>query len=232
LLDQTLASLGEILSRDETRQFLRREISAQVPLLKWVNQVVPLDDKAAGKIIDMTLTRLTEVMEDPDHELRRRFDVLVAQFIERLKTDPATRAKVEQLRDDVLANPALAEYLGGLWNELRAWLDADLAQPQSEVRSQVASFARTLGARLDADPRMRDWMNEQILAAAPPFVQEHREGFGRFIERQVNEWQNVTLVRELERNIGPDLQFIRINGTLVGGAAGLIIYALTRAFGG
>ena len=70
-----------------------------------------------------------------------------------------------------------------------------------------------------------------MIAAAPPFVEEHRASFGSFIERQINEWQDATLVRELERNIGPDLQYIRINGTLVGGAAGLIIYSATRFFG-
>ncbi len=72
------------------------------------------------------------------------------------------------------------------------------------------------------------WTLEQIMAAAPPLVEQHRASFGRFIERQINEWHDATLVGELERNIGADLQYIRINGTLVGGAAGLAIYAITR----
>jgi uncharacterized membrane-anchored protein YjiN (DUF445 family) len=232
LLDQTLAAVRELLAREETRRFLKKEIAAQMPMLKWVNELVHLDDKAAAKILDVSIERLGEVLSDPDHELRRRFDVLVAEFVARLKTEPATRAKVEQLRDDLLRNPALAAYLGGLWTEFRAWLDADLARPESAVRRRAADFARTLGERLDADPRIKDWINEQIIAAAPPLVEEHRASFGRFIERQINEWQDATLVTELERNIGPDLQYIRINGTLVGGAAGLIIYSLTRLFGG
>jgi len=93
-------------------------------------------------------------------------------------------------------------------------------------------IAGTLGERIAADAGIRAWINEQVIAAAPRIVEEHRLSVGRFIERQVNEWNDATLVRELERNIGPDLQYIRINGTLVGGAAGLAIYSLTRFLAG
>ncbi len=231
LLDQTLAAVRELLGREDTREFLRKEIAAQMPFMKWVNQVVHLDDKAAGKLLDVAMARLGEVLEDSDHALRHRFDELTSDFIAKLKADPATRAKVAQLRDEVIGNPALGEYLAGLWAEFRAWLDADLARPESAIRLRIGQFAGALGARIDADPGIKSWINEQVIAAAPPFVEEHRASFGSFIERQINEWQEATLVRELERNIGPDLQYIRINGTLVGGAAGLIIYSATRFFG-
>ena len=232
LLDQTLNALHELLSREETREFLRREIAAQMPMLKWVNQYAHLDDRAAGKLIEVALERLGDVLRDPEHGLRRRFDELVASFIENLKKDPATRERVELLKDDLLANPALAAYLGGLWSELRAWVEADLARPESALRQRVAAFALTLGERLQSDERIRDWINEQILAAAPPLVEQHRASVGRFIERQINEWQDETLVTELERHIGPDLQYIRINGTLVGGLAGLAIHAATLLLNG
>ena len=89
-----------------------------------------------------------------------------------------------------------------------------------------------MGERIAADAGISAWINEQIVTLAPRIVEEHRVSAGRFIERQINEWDDATLVRELERNIGPDLQYIRINGTLVGGAAGLIIYTLTRLLAG
>jgi uncharacterized membrane-anchored protein YjiN (DUF445 family) len=228
LFDQALAAVHELLSREETKEFLRTEVAAQMPMLKWVNEVFHLDAKAAAKILDVAIARLGEVRNDPEHELRRKFDQFAAQFVERLKTDPALRARVDQLREDVLANPAVADYLRGLWTELRAWLDADLARSDSAVHARLVALARGLGGRLEADARMREWMNEQILAGLPPIVETHRAAFGRFIERQINEWQVGTLVHELERNIGPDLQYIRINGTVVGGLAGLAIYSLTR----
>ncbi|MEO8202620.1 MAG: DUF445 domain-containing protein [Betaproteobacteria bacterium] len=232
LLDQALGAVRELLGRDETREFLRNEIARQVPGPKWVNQVIHLDERAARRLLDAAIERLGEVLDDPGHELRHRFDRVFGEFIARLREDPALRAKSAQLRDELLANPALADYVDGLWREFRAWLDHDLGRPESTIRRRVARFAATLGARLDADAGMRAWINEQVVAAAPPFVETHRAAFGHFIERQINEWQDKTLVRELERNIGPDLQYIRINGTLVGGAAGLIIYSATRFLSG
>jgi uncharacterized membrane-anchored protein YjiN (DUF445 family) len=228
LLDQVLAWVRELLGKEETRQFLRREIAAQMPMLKWVNQIVHLDDKAAVKLLDAAIRRLEEVLADPGHELRGRFDAVTARFIERLRTDPAHREKVAEVVGEIAQNPALGEYLAGLWAEMRAWLETDVARPDSAFKNKAADFFQGLGGRIASDRGISEWINDQVIAAVPPFIGEHRVSVGRFIERQINEWQDATLVRELERNIGPDLQYIRINGTLVGGAAGLIIYSVTR----
>jgi len=232
LLDQVLAAIRDLLGKAETREFLRKEIAAQMPLLKWVNQVVHLDEKAATRLLEVATLRLGEVLEDPDHALRRRFDVFAQTFIDKLRTDPDTRVRVGRLWEELLGNPALAQFVAGLWTEFRTWLDADLARPDSALRHRMAVIAGTLGERIAADAGISAWINEQVIAAAPRIVEEHRLSVGRFIERQVNEWNDATLVRELERNIGPDLQYIRINGTLVGGAAGLAIYSLTRFLAG
>jgi len=232
LLDQALGAVRALLGKEETRQFLRREIAAQMPMLKWVNQVVHLDDKAATRLLDVAILRLGEVLDDPEHALRHRFDELVRTLIGNLRTDPAARARVAELWGDLLRNPALSSYLGGLWTQLRTWLEADLARADSAIRRRLAAFMVALGERIAADAGIRAWINEQAIDVVPRIVEEHRVSAGRFIERQVNEWNDATLIRELERNIGPDLQYIRINGTLVGGAAGLLIYSLTRFLAG
>jgi uncharacterized membrane-anchored protein YjiN (DUF445 family) len=169
-----------------------------------------------------------EVREDRKHELRRRFDEFVAGFIAALKNDASLREKVEAVRNEILENPALGDYIGGLWQEFRVWLGADLQRASSVTRQRVAGMARAFGERLEADREIRQWIDEQILTAIPPFVDEHRAKLGRFIEDQINGWQEKKLVDELERHIGPDLQYIRVNGTLVGGLAGLVIAALTQ----
>jgi uncharacterized membrane-anchored protein YjiN (DUF445 family) len=87
---------------------------------------------------------------------------------------------------------------------------------------------RAFGERLEADREIRQWIDEQILTAIPPLVDEHRAKIGRFIEDQINAWEEKKLVDELERHIGSDLQYIRVNGTLVGGLAGLGIAAFTQ----
>jgi uncharacterized membrane-anchored protein YjiN (DUF445 family) len=96
------------------------------------------------------------------------------------------------------------------------------------MRERLPGLIVELGGNLDDDPKMREWIDEQILSAVPPLVEEHRAKFGRFIEEQILSWQERKLVAELERHIGPDLQYIRINGTVVGALAGLAIAALSQ----
>jgi len=224
LLDEALAGLDELLEREATRRFIAEEVRKSSPaLLRAINQMLglKLDERAALKIVDVALKKVSEVRHDREHELRARFDAFVRRFIDRLKTDPVTREKIHRLRDDALDNPALAGYVGGLWDEFRAWLPGGM-------RERLPGLIAELGEKLDDDPKMQEWIDEQILSAVPPLVEEHRAKFGRFIEEQILSWQEEKLVAELERHIGPDLQYIRINGTVVGALAGLAIAALTQ----
>jgi uncharacterized membrane-anchored protein YjiN (DUF445 family) len=232
LLDGALAALDDLLQKDETRRYIAEEVARNAPAyLKSINELLglKLDERAALRIVEAALRTIGEVRRDRGHELRQRFDAFVASFIERLKTDEATRARAARLRDELLESPAVAGYLDGLWRELRSWLAADLARRPSVAQARLAGMARGLGARLEADAGVRQWIDEQVLAAAPALVEEHRAKFGRFVEDQINAWQEEKLVAELERHIGPDLQYIRINGTVVGGLAGLLLAIASAA---
>ena len=225
LLDASLNALDDVLAREETRRFIAVEVGKSAPLLKKISDwfQLQLDERAALKIAELAIAKIHEVREDRDHELRRRFDETVANFILKLKADDALRAKVHAIRDELLQSPAVGGYIGGLWDQFRAWLSEDLRRTPSVAQERIASMVRAFGARLDADPGIREWIDEQILTAIPPLVEEHRAKIGAFIEDQINGWQEKKLVDELERHIGPDLQYIRINGTVVGGLAGLLI---------
>ena len=226
LLDEALAGLDELLARDDTRRFIAREVAGSAPLLKYLSDLLhlKLDEKAALRIVEVALRKISEVRRDRDHELRRRFDRFVERFVDKLKQDEATRARVHRVRDELLDSPALAEYVGGLWEQLRAWLQSE----QSAVENRSAGLIRHFGELLEADPAIQQWLDEQILTAIPPLVEEHRAKIGAFVEDQINAWQETRLVEELERHVGADLQYIRINGTVVGGLVGLAIALLTR----
>jgi uncharacterized membrane-anchored protein YjiN (DUF445 family) len=229
LLDAALKALDELLARGETRAFIAAEIARNAPLLKRFSDLfqLRLDERAALKIVEVLIAKIGEVRSAEDHELRRRFDAFVAGFVARLKSDTALRARVHALRDEALASPALGRYVGGLWDEFRAWLKTDLAREPSSVRERAAHTLRSLARSLEADEGMQRWIDERILEAAPALVEEHRAKIGRFIEEQILSWQERRLVAELERHLGADLQYIRINGTVVGALAGLVIAALT-----
>src|SRR5882672_11322546 len=230
LLDAALRALDEVLARAETQAYIAGEVAKSAPLLKWLSDwlQLKLDDRAALKIVEVAVKKISEVRHDQDHELRKRFDAFVSQFIARLKTDDALRDKVHRLRDEALESPALGRYIGGLWSEFREWLAAEHDRRPASLHQRVTAMLESLGRTLRADREIQQWIDEQILRAAPALVEEHRAKIGRFIEDQIMGWQEEKLVVELERHIGPDLQYIRINGTLVGGLAGLIIAALTQ----
>jgi uncharacterized membrane-anchored protein YjiN (DUF445 family) len=230
LLDGALRALDELLARPDMQAYIAAEVSKSAPLLKWLSDwlQLKLDDRAALKIVEVAVKKISEVRHNQDHELRKRFDVFVSEFIKKLKTDEALRDKVHRLRDEALDSPALGRYLGGLWEELRQWLAAEHDRQASSLHQRVTAMLESLGQTLRADREIQDWIDEQILRAAPALVEEHRAKIGRFVEDQIMSWQEQKLVAELERHIGPDLQYIRINGTLVGGLAGLLIAALTQ----
>jgi uncharacterized membrane-anchored protein YjiN (DUF445 family) len=230
LLDAALNGLDDLLAKEETRRYIAVEVGKSAPLLKRISDwfQLQLDERAALKIAEAAIAKVHEVREDRDHELRGRFDEFVARFIASLKNDASLREKVEAVRNEILENPALGDYIGGLWQEFRVWLSEDLQRASSVTRQRIAGMVRAFGERLEADREIRQWIDEQILTAIPPLVDEHRAKIGRFIEDQINDWQEKKLVDELERHIGPDLQYIRVNGTLVGGLAGLLIAALTQ----
>jgi len=230
LLDAALNGLDDLLAKEDTRRFIAAEVAKSAPLIKklsdWLQ--LSLDERAALKIVELAIEKISEVRRDGDHELRRKFDEAVAGFIQKLKSDENTRMNVNRIRDELLESPALNTYIGGLWQEFRGWLGEDLEKDDSQTRQRIAALVKEFGEQLEADREIRQWIDEQILKALPPLVEEHRAKIGRFIEDQINGWQEKKLVQELERHIGPDLQYIRINGTLVGGLAGLAIAALTQ----
>jgi uncharacterized membrane-anchored protein YjiN (DUF445 family) len=230
LLNAALGALDEVLSRTETQAYVAAEVAKSAPLLKWLSDLfqLKLDQRAALKIVEVAVQKIKDVRNSESHELRERFDAYVAGFIRRLKSDEALRERVQRLRDEALASPALAAYLGGVWDELRAWLAAEHDRRPASLHQRLTGMLESLGRTLRADRDMQAWLDEQILAGAAFVVEEHRAKIGRFVEDQIMSWQEQKLVEELERHIGPDLQYIRINGTLVGALAGLIIAALTQ----
>jgi uncharacterized membrane-anchored protein YjiN (DUF445 family) len=231
LLEEALRLVDEALGKPETQAYIAQAVVKESALVELVKKAGwNLDETIARRVVSGVARAVHEIRGDRAHELRRRFDEFVAGFVERLKRDPATRAKANALRDELAANPALAAYLDSLWRQFRGWLARDLADERSTIHATIVGLAASLGRRIDEDAGLRGWIDEQILRSVPPLVEENRAAIGRFIEDRVNEWHEERFVREMERELGPDLQYIRINGTVVGGLAGLAIYGASRVF--
>jgi uncharacterized membrane-anchored protein YjiN (DUF445 family) len=232
LLDDVLQQVAGLLEGEEVQAHITEAIAREIKTLRYVGLDQVAAKLATRKIVAAVARTIGELAAEPEHPMRRRFDHFVDDFVVRLKLDPEFQQRGEQIRAELMAHPALGDYLHGLWGELLAWLHDDLGRGDSTIRRRIASMAGALGTRLQADEAIRRWINEQIEAAAPLAIERYREDIRRYIEERVGEWNASEMTDELERHIGRDLQFIRINGTLVGGLVGLLIHALTQLLRG
>ncbi|SCX73742.1 Uncharacterized membrane-anchored protein YjiN, DUF445 family [Variovorax sp. EL159] len=232
LLDDVLQQVAGLLDGEEVQAHITEAIAREIKTLRYVGLDQVAAKLATRKIVAAVARTIGELAAEPDHPMRRRFDHFVDDFVVRLKLDPEFQQRGEQIRAELIAHPALGDYLHGLWGELLAWLHDDLGRGDSTIRQRIASMAGALGTRLQADEPIRRWINEQIEAAAPLAIERYREDIRHYIEERVGEWNAEEMTLELERNIGRDLQFIRINGTLVGGLVGLLIHTVTQLLRG
>ncbi|HSV61379.1 MAG TPA: DUF445 domain-containing protein [Variovorax sp.] len=227
LLDDVLRQVALLVEGEAVQEHITEAIAREIKALRYVGLDQVAARMATRKVVAVVASTIGDLAAQPEHPLRLRFDAFTHEFIDRLQHDAAFQARGEKLRADLLAHPALGQYLHGLWDELLAWLHADLGRPDSSIGARIAELATTLGQRLEADAPMRHWINEQITGAAPLAIERYREDIRRYIVERVDAWNTDEMTVELERNVGRDLQFIRINGTLVGGLVGLGIHALT-----
>jgi uncharacterized membrane-anchored protein YjiN (DUF445 family) len=225
LLDQGLDFIEAALERNKATIARRVAQKSSRWIPKWV------DDMIAAKVINGLAGTLKE-MRDPDHPWRAQADAQVQKWIDGLAHDPEMRAQGEALKRDILANPAFAEQARALWEELERALRDDLPRHAEEIVGWVAASAGSLGRWLEQDSARRATINRQIRLVALRAVLPRRAEIGGYIAAVVDNWDTATLVNRLELQVGKDLQYIRINGTLVGGLVGLLIFTLSRAFGG
>ncbi len=184
------------------------------------------DRRIAGAVID-GIGGLIDELADPESKARARFEEALAELIARLKHDPETAARLDALRDAALGNPAAQAYLGSVWDEIRTVLLDDVRRDDSAIRQTVAAGCRSLGRALENDPDMRRRLNARIIDIVKDFVVPWRHEIGVFIQEVVKRWDGRTLADKVELAAGKDLQFIRINGTLVGALVGIVIFLVT-----
>jgi uncharacterized membrane-anchored protein YjiN (DUF445 family) len=188
-----------------------------------------IDEKLAKRIVSGGLETIEE-MRAPDHPWRLQFQDSVDALADRLAHAPETRAQAEALKDEIIAHPEVQAYLESLWVEAKRVLLADLANGDRIARA-LTNALEGFGERLSADPALRDVVNGWVSRAVLHIVVPNRQHLGAFMAGVVRSWDTRTLVAKLELQVGRDLQYIRINGTVVGGLAGLIIHAVAVALG-
>ncbi|MBC9717107.1 DUF445 domain-containing protein [Streptomyces sp. TRM66268-LWL] len=189
-------------------------------------------DKRVGERVYKELLRfVTEMRDMPEHPARGAIDRFLSDFAVDLQSDTDTRMRVERLKSEVLGRGEVQDIIASAWSSVRRMIVAAAEDEQSELRLRVRAGLLSLGARLSADARLQGKVEGWAEDVAVHVVSTYRREITSLITDTVAGWDAEQTTRKIEAHIGRDLQFIRINGTVVGSLVGLLIYTVTHALG-
>jgi len=221
MINAAILWVGRTLDANEAlfRQMIHERAGS---ILRWTG----LDETLSTKILDGLFKLLGDMAEDRNHPLRVKTEDGLASLAERLQTDPELQEKVAAFRDAALANPAVAEWLDGLWQNARAAMLRAARDPEAVAAGKFGEAMRQMGTRLQEDDRVRLAVNRFARRATAGLVASYGDGIVTLVSETVRGWDAQTVTGRLENAVGRDLQYIRINGTLVGGLVGVIIHLI------
>jgi uncharacterized membrane-anchored protein YjiN (DUF445 family) len=221
IVDELLERIAARLAEPAALEAIRDRIRAELPTLF---RFFLADTYLLQRLVRTTFALLDEVRSDPHHTLRAEFDRLIADFLSKLRTAPEHREKVEILKRELLARPELRGVLADGFDQLIALLHADVAREDGMIRPGFESFLANMAQGLQHDHDLRQRINHWLADAAASLTDRYRHEIALFVAEQVKSWDTQHAVRTIELSLGKDLQYIRINGTLVGGLLGLAIF--------
>lgn len=232
LLDALIGQLVALLQRDSTRQFIAQQV------VRWLRSEHPrtarllptewLGEHSAELVASAVNTLLDDISQDQTHQIRLAFDSATLKLIDRLKNDPEMAARAEMTKAYLKEDEAFNRYLGELWGDLRSWLKVDMQSDDSRIKQRITEAGQWFGETLVADSALRASLNQHLEQAARNVAPEFAQFLTRHISDTVKSWDAKEMSQQIELNIGKDLQFIRVNGTLVGGTIGLVLYLLSQ----
>jgi len=211
---------------EQNRDLIRDRVERESPW--WVPTAV--DEKIYRKIVSSIERTLVEIRDDPAHPLRERFDQALRAFIDNLQHSPETVARAEELKREFLDTEAVRRFSASLWVDAKAALlrFAENTEKSSKSGGTIERALTTFGEAVLADPALVSKLDDIIMDVAVFLVERYQSDVADLITHTVQNWDAEVTTKRVELAIGRDLQFIRINGTLVGALAGLIIYTISR----
>ncbi|QNM84050.1 DUF445 domain-containing protein [Sphingomonas sabuli] len=215
-------------------RWLSRALDANEELIRemvhkkanWVLKLAGLDAKLADAILDGLRKLSAEMSTDPTHPVRIKVEEALAQLANDLQTNAATQAKVEDLKEQLLANRSVALWIDAIWQRGRESIIRAARNPDAAMAGRLGDVLRSMGESLEQDRRVRSAINQFVRRAAAGMAQSYGSSIVMLVSETIRSWDARTVTARLESAVGRDLQYIRINGTLVGGLVGVAIHAL------
>lgn len=221
LIDSVIRWAGITLEANEA--MVRDMVHARAnAVLRWTG----LDERLANSVVDGLYKLLAEVLVDPEHPLRHKIEEGLESLAHDLVHDRAMQAKVERMKSEMLANPALGTWWEGVWERLRSSLIEMARNPDAALAGQLGGSLAELGVALRDDPRLQLQVNRFARRTAVGVATRYGGQIVQLVSETVKRWDARTVTGRIESAVGRDLQFIRVNGTLVGGLVGVTIHAV------
>ena len=224
-VDSLLHGLDRVLTDNE--EALRQRFHDESPA--WVPEIV--DDAVFERLLRRIRRTLHEVAADPEHRYRQDFDRWLFDFMDRLESSPELASRADELRHDLLSQVELRELTAGIWTDLRSILRQQATDPDSELRSRLADALQAAGRRLAEDPALRATVEQAAQTLVRSLAEQFQPDLAALVSSTIERWDARDTADRLELLLGRDLQFIRINGTVVGALVGLGLHGLAVLIG-
>jgi uncharacterized membrane-anchored protein YjiN (DUF445 family) len=196
----------------------------------WLWRLIALDARAADALIGAIDDTLKAIAADPNHPARARITEMLGRLAYDLEHSPALRGEIARIAGDVVNHPALGAYLIDVWRGLKRELAEDIGAGAA-ARSALAGAIGEFGRALHEDAVVREALNRRLRALIVELASRHGRDIAAIISETIRHWDSRTIVAKLEQNVGPDLQYIRINGTVIGGLVGLFLHQAALMMG-
>lgn len=225
LLNGIISRTSEVLAANE--HMIREMVHERAgSVMRWTG----LDENLANAIINGLNKLLFDMADDPSHPLRSKADQLLADVAFDLQHDAAMQAKVTAWKNEMVDNPAMQRWIGGLWEQARTSLLKSARDPERVLAGKFGDMVRQLGGTLQDDPQLRHTINRFARRTIVGATASYGEGIVTLVSETVRGWDAAKITTRIEQAVGRDLQYIRINGTLVGGLVGLALHAVDVLF--
>jgi uncharacterized membrane-anchored protein YjiN (DUF445 family) len=221
LLYGTLKLVSHLVAENE--RGLRKKIGRETPW--WLPRAV--DDAIYDRLVKVVDDTTADVRVNSNHPLHEKFTGVVNQFIEELRTSPDVEAQEQAIKAELLEHPVVREFSASLWADIKAALLGQSAEARADLQATIAQGLTQFGHGLLADDRLLAKLNLWAEEIAHYFISQYGHEVAHLIAATVSRWDAAAATRKMELNIGKDLQYIRINGTIVGGLVGLVIHTLS-----
>ena len=221
MLEAGIRALARTLDANESliRDLVKKRSS-------WVLRLAGLDEKLGDAILEGLRKLTVEMSTDPAHPVRQKLEQALADLANDLQTDPETQARVERWKEDLLENRSVAMWIDALWQRGRAAMISAARDPDAAFAGKLGEVLRSMGTTFESDARIRSAVNQFARRAIAGMAASYGDSIVKLVSDTIRSWDARTITARLESAVGRDLQYIRINGTLVGGLVGLILHVI------